>query len=666
MKTLPFIFAFLFLYNFAFSQYPCGVLKEHPSVEQNRREFISKLQKKKANLRTVPINTVYLPIKVHRIAKNDGTGFISDVNLNMMLANLNKTYLPVNIQFYFAGTTFSTYSNDRLYDGAPSSSEYETFHTENGVNNAVNLYIPKDVYLNGNIAGGFAFYTPRSSLYNRIYIRSSQATDTKTTEHEFGHYFSLYHTFENITDENFTELVTRNFTELAPRKSANCKDAGDYCCDTPADPRGIPNTKIFNCTYSGTAKDKNGDSYLPSLDNIMDYNFCPPYKFTEKQYQRIVNGYYYIDENKTSFNFSAPETIQDPPSDVQITKTSNFFRITWKDNSTTETGYILEVATSAFEKFIPIGGTKRNVTTFDYYGDLSKPIFCRIKPSNSKANYSLKTETISLVGTATANGNYEFDYNLTTTDGVNFSIPEIFLCSDGTVKFRKDANWETNWGSTTFPTGKGIQNGTEIPVEDFGYYSVSFNKTTGDYSFQKLNKVIPSIGIIGSALNGWDVDVDLTTLNGRVYELKNYTLKAGEAKFRQDNAWDINWGNISFPQGVGVFHSQENIPITEGIYTISFNPHTREYNFESSLNTENISYKNDENLFYPNPATNQINFYEIIKSIKIFNLNGELIFESKDNKKTYDINAIPKGIYIINAKTIHGKQINQKFYKITP
>lgn len=665
MKNLCFIYALLFISNFIFAQYPCGVLKEHPSVEQARQESILRIKKKKSNFRTIPINTVYLPIKVHRIAKNDGTDFISDVNLNIMLANLNKTYLPINIQFYFSGTTFSTYSNDRLYDGVPSMNEYETFHVANGVKNAVNLYISKDVYLNGNLAGGFAFYTPRSSLYNRLYIRSSQATDTKTTEHEFGHYFSLYHTFENSTDVNFTELVTRNFNELLPRKSANCKVAGDYCCDTPSDPRGIANATMFGCTYTGTAKDSNGDSYFPAVDNIMDYNFCFPNKFTPEQYQRIVDGFYYIDENKFSFDFSAPETIQNPPSDVQITKMSNFFRITWKDNSTTETGYILEVANSAFDKFIPIGGTEKNITSFDYYGDISKPLFCRIKPSNSKNNYSLKTETISLVGTATTNGNYEYDYYLTSSDGINFLLPEIFLCSDGTVKFRKDSTWETNWGSATFPTGKGIQNGIEIPVKDFGYYSVSFNKTTGNYSFQKLNKTLPSYGILGTAVNNsWEIDVDLTTLNGRVYLLKNYTLKQGEAKFRQDNSWDNNWGNTSFPNGIGIWHNDGNIPITQGIYTISFNPHTREYNFESSLSTENLSYKNEDNLFYPNPVTNQINFYENLKSIQVFSLTGSLVFESKENKTSYDVSSLKKGVYLIYGETTSGKRINQKFTKL--
>ena len=421
---------------------------------------------------------------------------------------------------------------------------------------------------------------------------------------------------------------------------------------------------MFGCTYTGTAKDNNNDFYFPTVDNIMDYNFCFPNQFTPEQYLRIIDGYYYIDESKFSFDFSAPETIQNPPSDVQITKMSNFFRITWKDNSTTETGYILEVANSTFDKFIPIGGTGKNSTSFDYYGDFSKPLFCRIKPSNSKANYSSKTETISLVGTATTSESYEYDYYLTTSDGINFSIPEIFLCSDGTVKFRKDSNWETNWGSTTFPTGKGIQNGAEIPVKDFGYYSVSFNKSTGNYAFQKLNKPIPSIGILGTALNGWVVDVDLTTLNGRVYELKNYTLKNGEAKFRQDNSWDKNWGNTSFPQGIGIFYSQVNIPITQGIYNISFNPHTREYNFKSSLNTENLRYKNGENVFYPNPVVDQIHFYEQLKSLQIFDLTGNLVFESKENKTSFDLSSLSKGVYMIHAETILGKRNHQKFMKL--
>jgi hypothetical protein len=148
-----------------------------------------------------------------------------------------------------------------------------------------------------------------------------------------------------------------------------------------------------------------------------------------------------------------------------------------------------------------------------------------------------------------------------------------------------------------------------------------------------------------------------------VFELKNYTLKDGFAKFRQDNTWDNNWGNTSFPQGVGVFHSQENIPITQGIYTISFNPHTREYNFISSLSIENLNNKTEENGFYPNPVVDQIHFYEQLKSLQIFDLTGNLIFQSKENNINFDLSVLSKGVYMIYAETILGKRIHQKFTK---
>jgi len=45
----------------------------------------------------------------------------------------------------------------------------------------------------------------------------------------------------------------------------------------------------------------------------------------------------------------------------------------------------------------------------------------------------------------------------------------------------------------------------------------------------------PSVGIIGSALNGWDNDVDMVTTDGINYSLVNYLLIGGEAKFRQNN-----------------------------------------------------------------------------------------------------------------------------------
>ena len=48
-----------------------------------------------------------------------------------------------------------------------------------------------------------------------------------------------------------------------------------------------------------------------------------------------------------------------------------------------------------------------------------------------------------------------------------------------------------NMGLDSFPTGTATMGGMAIPVQ-FGFYEVTFNLNTGDYSFE-----IPVIGIVG-------------------------------------------------------------------------------------------------------------------------------------------------------------------------
>lgn len=64
------------------------------------------------------------------------------------------------------------------------------------------------------------------------------------------------------------------------------------------------------------------------------------------------------------------------------------------------------------------------------------------------------------------------------------------------VKFRVNEDWTTQWSANTFPTGFGYQDGPNIPVpidlnaaEDI--YYVSFDTSTGEYSFSKYPTPVP-------------------------------------------------------------------------------------------------------------------------------------------------------------------------------
>jgi hypothetical protein len=183
--------------------------------------------------------------------------------------------------------------------------------------------------------------------------------------------------------------------------------------------------------------------------------------------------------------------------------------------------------------------------------------------------------SIGIIGTA-VNG-WSDDVNMETSDGINYSLSNYPLV-EGELKFRQDDDWNVNWGGDTFPTGFGWQDGPNIPIHFAANYDISFNRFTGEYTFICLDNCPANIGILGSAVNGWSEDIDMSTTDGITYTLNNFFLTDGEAKFRQDNSWAINWGGDTFPTGIAT-RDGPNIPINRGKYNITFNIETGEYNF---------------------------------------------------------------------------------------
>jgi hypothetical protein len=99
-----------------------------------------------------------------------------------------------------------------------------------------------------------------------------------------------------------------------------------------------------------------------------------------------------------------------------------------------------------------------------------------------------------------------------------------------------------------------------------------------------------SVGIIGSAVPpyDWSVDIDMVTLDGETYA-GIVTCVDGSAKFREDDAWTINWGSSDFPAGLGV-QDGADIPVAAGTYLVVFNKTTGAYSFQTSFD---VTYKVD-------------------------------------------------------------------------
>jgi len=121
--------------------------------------------------------------------------------------------------------------------------------------------------------GGFSFVL--STLTNNVVLSKFDIADPKIVAHEFGHFFGLYHTFEEqlFGKDNFSEQ--------------DCKTLGDCLCDTPPDPGVVYETYVnySTCEMIGFT-DENENEYKPLLSNYMSYYkpcYLTKYSFTPQQ-----------------------------------------------------------------------------------------------------------------------------------------------------------------------------------------------------------------------------------------------------------------------------------------------------------------------------------------------------------------------------------------------
>jgi len=216
-----------------------------------------------------------------------------------------------------------------------------------------------------------------------------------------------------------------------------------------------------------------------------------------------------------------------------------------------------------------------------------------------------------------------------------------FYFSSGQAYFRQDNNSALVFGSVSFPTGVAQPSGPSIAVTG-GEWLVTFNRNTGEYSF-----AYPSIGILGSALGGFGVeDTDLTTTDGFNYSIKNLLTINGELKFRKNNSWATNWGSFSFPSGIGT-QDGKNIPVPGGVYDVTFERTSGNYQFVNSLSTTSHSIQNIK--VYPNPSSNEWNFSHdnTIDAISLYDISGKLIEVVTPSSRQFSLknNLLSKGIY---------------------
>jgi starch-binding outer membrane protein SusE/F len=181
--------------------------------------------------------------------------------------------------------------------------------------------------------------------------------------------------------------------------------------------------------------------------------------------------------------------------------------------------------------------------------------------------------SIGMLGTATGGGTVDVDLTKTATN------PDIWAgeatLSVGTLIFRANDTTAVMWGDTSWPAGTAKANGPSVNVKTAGKYLITLNTKTGYYNF------FQTVGIIGDATpGGWGASTQLAQDATDKFLFKGrLDLTTAEAKFRADNAWNIDWGGATFPAGIAT-PGGANIPVSAGDYKIEFNSATGDYKFD--------------------------------------------------------------------------------------
>jgi len=221
------------------------------------------------------------PVRIGVVIRPGFEDYVPEKDLFHSIDILNDAFKSADIRFKIVGidTIYSPLTIENLKEGGWQT--YFDFSDSTDLKDTISLYFfdndPNLCKVSGESVicgrtGGFSYIL--SNYTNNIVLTKFEIGDQKVIAHEFGHFFGLYHTFENRYGK---EDVGDSF----------CNHTGDKICDTPADPSTAYEVYVnyTRCEMEGFFDD-NGGEYKPMINNYMSYYkpcYMKPYKFSNGQ-----------------------------------------------------------------------------------------------------------------------------------------------------------------------------------------------------------------------------------------------------------------------------------------------------------------------------------------------------------------------------------------------
>ena len=237
-----------------------------------------------------------IPVRVNILQTTGGNTAVSENDVINRINDANVEFAESFMRFYICDE-INYITDNSLYNFNMNDEDVLYQYNQE---NIMNIYFMNTIDSpSGNSICGYTRFPLGFSSNSDILVMSSNCSGNlyNTFTHELGHHFGVEHTHGPVNGILTSELVS----------GANCNSAGDYICDTPADPQlSSANVSTVNCMYtpntSPPPSDAQGQYFDPDTSNFMSYapQSCR-YSFTPLQ-----NAFFYATFHSLRSYYSCP------------------------------------------------------------------------------------------------------------------------------------------------------------------------------------------------------------------------------------------------------------------------------------------------------------------------------------------------------------------------
>ncbi|MEM8523280.1 MAG: T9SS type A sorting domain-containing protein [Bacteroidota bacterium] len=339
--------------------HPCGTVT-------GRSKWLKQYQAHPDRFSKGSDNTIYVPMTIHILGTNTGSGYFRLPNFLDAFCRLNTDFEGTNLHFYINGeinyiNNTAWYQHDDILTGVEMM-------FENNIENTLNVYFVDSP------AGNCGYNLPYAGIAN---AKACSDPDDHTWAHEVGHALSIPHPFlgweGGVAHDG---SINHNFNEPAPREvyydytlfkdqlyldtliidtalvelvdGSNCFEAADGFCDTKPDYVA----QRWQCNSAGrsrvTQTDPDGQQFTSDGSLIMGYSLdqCSS-RFTQEQIAAMRANL--LDQKASWLNDDPPlgtvntdPIVVNSPFNEEITAAENIY-FEW-DAVENATHYILQVS----------------------------------------------------------------------------------------------------------------------------------------------------------------------------------------------------------------------------------------------------------------------------------------------------------------------------------